>query len=354
MTGDDDDDEQFAMDFTEEDSFESAAEKLNLRPPELRVYLAGPLTNNDDAVKADCVAVRQVVKRLFHSYNYLGARFVVYDPADVTQPGSTHSAEQVYELDHARTTQADLVIFHVNVPSLGVGIESQIAADATVPRVTIARKGTKVSRMFAGIFSPSIADLTYGSVAELETVLSRHMLKIAKHAVKSAAVRRDLLASFGGENLGRTIMRQRILSGISIEQLAALTDIKESWLRRLERDPALMACVSLVQLVRIGHAVNCHPALSATSNLPTLKSHLSALPEHVDASLESLIEFVLSQRSWVPDEQLLGSWQTYTNGLKREEEEAISHRDEGKRAITAEQWGRLLGMSGLFGDINGA
>ena len=67
------------------------------------------------------------------TYDYLGVQFEIYHPGEVTMPGSKHSAENVYVINYEQCVLADLVVFNVTQPSLGVGCESQIASDATVP-----------------------------------------------------------------------------------------------------------------------------------------------------------------------------------------------------------------------------
>ena len=111
-------------------------------PPVLRVYLASPLTNTDPASEEDRRTVREVTRRIMENYDYFGIRTEVYDPSDVTPPGSEHTSEEVYVTDHNRTANADLVVFHVNGPSIGVGMEAQIAAEATVPRVVVSKRDT--------------------------------------------------------------------------------------------------------------------------------------------------------------------------------------------------------------------
>ncbi len=97
-------DEAFSMDF---DGARSLAFNIGdsplLNPPRIRIYAAGPLTNIDEDATNDCLAVRGILKRVFAAYEYQGIRFEVYDPGDVTQPGSQHTAEEVYELNYEQS-----------------------------------------------------------------------------------------------------------------------------------------------------------------------------------------------------------------------------------------------------------
>src|SRR5260370_5605973 len=131
----------FAMDFDPGNSFPfSVPEKPMIEPPVLRIYLASPLTNADSETANDCRMVRSITRRVLEGYDYLGIRFHVYDPAEVTPPGSEHTSEEVYLTDHNRTATADLVVFHVNCPSLGIGMAAQIAAGPTIPRYRVSKQ----------------------------------------------------------------------------------------------------------------------------------------------------------------------------------------------------------------------
>jgi hypothetical protein len=230
-----DDDVGFSMDFDPNCHWSAKAftnrGKTLLNEPIIRVYLAGPLTCVNEIDTQDCNAIRKITKQVLGSYDHQGVRFKVYDPADVTQPGSNHTAEQVYEVDYRNVVDADLVIFHVNRPSLGVGEESQIAATSLVPRVTIKKRGVDVSRMFDGTFTPAIK-IEYGSHAEYEKALSEHLVEIAEHAIKSASQRRPLMEQFEKMQLGRFVFRQRIKNRVRIEDLDRHPDKRvEVWLQ---------------------------------------------------------------------------------------------------------------------------
>ena len=133
-------DEYFVIDFHDD------MEGFN-QMPKIKIYLAGPLTGyDDDTIIRECREIRASIKEILAKFkNKESVYFEIYDPGEKTAPGSGHSPDEVYEIDQAHTTNADLVIFHINVPSLGVGIEAQIAADVTIPRVIISRNGVEVS-----------------------------------------------------------------------------------------------------------------------------------------------------------------------------------------------------------------
>ena len=193
----------FAMDFDGQKHLAFAVEKEApmISPPILNVYLAGPLTNNDKCT--DCC---REVQRLLNVFSVLMSTTVftsnVYDPGDFTSPGTDHTAEDVYELDHERTMTADLVVFHVNVPSLGVGCECQIAADTCSPKVVIAKHGAPLSRMFIGVYSETLATIEYQQARDVESELSRTIADNSRRAVESARNRRPFMQAFAESKLG--------------------------------------------------------------------------------------------------------------------------------------------------------
>ena len=136
------DTDSFAMDFdpSRQWAFNCGDDPL-IDPPVLRVYLASPLTSAEPDTEQDRLMVREVTKRVLEDYDYLGIRFEVYDPGKVTPPGSEHSSEEVYVMDHNRTANADLVVFlsqasgsslgrgHLNQQVGGVGSRGEVSRD---------------------------------------------------------------------------------------------------------------------------------------------------------------------------------------------------------------------------------
>jgi hypothetical protein len=268
----------------------------------MRVYLAGPLTANDPGEAELCRRIRLRAMRVLRS------RFQVYDPAEITPPGTDHTADQVFNEDHTRTSTADLVFFHVNVPSLGVGIESQIAAEATIPRVIAVPKGTKVSRMFDGVFNPTIARIEYTDEADFEQQLVALLPMLIAAVRRSAEKRRPELDSIRNAQIGRAIFGARILLKRTIEELAATTDIRACMLQRLERDDAVAGTLTLVQLKRIAAELGATLAISGRL-VPCLRGPGDEAPEVNTNSLNTLYDFLQNfGDTWVPDEVVFRMW----------------------------------------------
>lgn len=313
----------------------------------INIYSAGPLTNIDPHIEKECQQVRDILKRSFEGYDYEGVTFHIYDPAENTMPGSNHSADDVYAINYEQCVTADLIAYHVTTPSLGVGCESQISADATVPRVVIARAEASVSRMFEGVFSTTIQTIRFENEHDLELQLINHRPQIAKEVLSSAKIRRPLLKDFADLDLGLTIFRQRIIGNVTVADLARQTDCKEEWLQRLERNPILAACCSAMQLNRIANATDCN-LQTLGPNLTTLRPKPDGLEEDQKESLDNLVNYVLAKDRWVEDRRVFRLWNEYVDECQHESMEAVEYREGGSIKVSTEEWRRRDSASGLL------
>lgn len=344
--------DSFAIDFNDDDE-DSLGFVRNggplIDPPLIRVYLAGPLTNNDEGANLECQRIRQVVKDLLHGYDFLGVEFLVYDPADVTPPGTDHSPEEVYSTDFQSTAGAELVVFHVNVPSLGVGMESQISAFATVPRVIICKSGSPVSRMFRGVFAPTLAKIEYENTDDARRHLEAEIPTIAAAAIESAEKRRPITEDLSALELGKRILKQRILSGMTVQELAVETDIREFWILRLEREPGFFATCSFIQFLRICHALKCYASLAMDGRRVNFSSEGEGqLSADQKISLENLAIFVRSREHRVSDDKIIRLWREYVEQREEQQQEAGQLRAAEEPVVSVDEWRRRYDDLGLF------
>lgn len=335
-----DDGEGFAIDFDPGNAlgFNRSANPM-LDPMVLHAYLASPLTNLDEPVKIENEAVRACIRTLFGRYEFQGVQFQVYDPGEVTPPGTKHTDDEVYVMDHHQTSQADFVIFLVLAPSLGVGMEAQIAADCNLPRLVVSKKGTAISRMFRGLFCPTIAWIEYENVADAREQVGRQLPVIASAAVKSAIGRRAQVREFCAEQIGVQVLKSRLVQGISLPQLAEMTDIREGWLQRLEWDPCLAAGLTLIQFHRIANVLRAKASIS-TTGLPTLRAGQSQpeLTRRQLDSLETLVEFVQQGRQSIDDTRVVAIWRDYILQGVGTLQGVAQEPDPDEFTVTVEEW----------------
>ncbi len=316
-----------------------------MKPP-LLVYLAGPLTNVASDLRAEGQAICDATKRIFRAYP--NAHFVVYDPRDHTAPGSTHSADDVYITDHRRAMDADLIVFYMaDAPSYGAGMEAQIAADATVPKVVAHREAGKVSRMLGGLFSPTVAEFTYVDLQSYEQAMNGLLEEIAAATAESAVRRKPAREKIVKANLGRAVFKQRIRRRVKLDDVARLTDIRVRWLQQLERNDMQSCCLTVIQLYRLAEVLDCDLALGAGS--PTLHPSGGPYPRNTEESLDNLVTFVRTELpEWESDAKLFRLWeentaQQLTGCVGRD-----SELKDIDRVISVEDWRNRYNESGLF------
>lgn len=269
----------------------------------LAAYLAGPMTGLHPDAEFAARQIRAISRRV------LAARFNVYDPAEFTAPGSRHTCDDVFLTDHSRVRNSDLVFFHLLSPSLGVGIEAQIAAESTLPRIVAYPSGCSISRMFKGIFCPTIAEIEYSDVGDFESRLSAAFPAILTAAKNSAAARKPILEKIANCNFGIAVFKSRVLLKLSLEEFARRTDIREGMLRRVELDQTAAATLTWIQLTRIAQTLNATILIS--SGMPALQG--PADEPHVDeiqaASLQSLYACLAAKRSHSEaDDSIFAAW----------------------------------------------
>lgn len=118
-----------------------------------QVYISGPLTGLDAAVGKN-------LRKLYETLAAI-ARNVGWDPYVPhlhTDPMTTQamSAHEVYVRDRRAVFGSEAVVAYVGLPSLGVGMELELARVACCPVCLLWEPGQRVSRMVLG--SPGVSE----------------------------------------------------------------------------------------------------------------------------------------------------------------------------------------------------
>lgn len=125
-----------------------------------RVYLSGALTGLEDP---------QALKSFYEALGAVCAQAGIqaYIPHLATDPLKFphFSARDVYDLDRSQVLASDLLIAYIGVPSLGVGMELEIAHQAGIPVLLLAESGVPLSRMARGC-PAVIAEILYSDQEE--------------------------------------------------------------------------------------------------------------------------------------------------------------------------------------------
>lgn len=116
-----------------------------------RVYISGVLTG-----AAEIDRLRNFYEAVARVCTELGLE--PYVPHLVSDPlkNPEFTPREVYELDRGEVARASLVIAYVGLPSLGVGMEIEIAHQSGVPVVLLFETHRRVSRIARG--NPAVVD----------------------------------------------------------------------------------------------------------------------------------------------------------------------------------------------------
>lgn len=296
----------------------------------LTVYLGAPITHVDPGTTAHYREIRRITASVFSEHG-----FEVRDPADWVVHGCDSGSDYIYCLDHRWTMNADIAFFLVDTPSHGVGIEGQIAANSTIPRIVAHRATASVSRMFLGLFNATVASIAYGDAEDFTRRLQAAMPAIVAAVRPSSGRRRPLLGRIASARIGRAILEQRILKRVPIELLAEGTDITTSWLQRLERHDELAASLSVVELLRLIDALDCN--LFIGSGVPTITGERAfrSWPVEIEKSLDNYLEFIVTDEPWKADDKVFRIWE------EAEEDFTAVRKLRGRLpTITVDEWRR--------------
>ncbi|MFH0922724.1 MAG: hypothetical protein V1811_01560 [Candidatus Micrarchaeota archaeon] len=97
---------------------------------------------------------------------------------------SKESPREFYDRTIKTITKCDLLIGEVSSPSLGVGMEFQMAVDHKIPIIALAKEGTDVSIMVLGV--PNLQKLIrYRDVDDLVEKLETELIRLASQAKRA-------------------------------------------------------------------------------------------------------------------------------------------------------------------------
>lgn len=215
-------------------------------PRRLRAYVSGALTGieGDQHLGPYELAARVLRRHGFEAY----LPHLATDP--IRHPDVSPVA--VYETDRARVASADVIVTFLSRPSLGVGMELEIAAEALVPVLTVVRKGDPISRMALGGPARHFGPIRYENVEELEAALERLLPGI----IAELTVR----ASRALPEIGTTIEVLRKSRGMDRRTLADRAGTTEDWIRMLELAEPIVSNPSLALLASVASALEISAA----------------------------------------------------------------------------------------------
>ena len=314
----------------------------NVCKPMLKAYFAESMTG----ISEDLFVSEQAIRVRDAFISLAASRFTVYAPANNTPCGGSFSNEHIYGTNFRRINESDLIVFHQNGPSSGMGMEAEIAAGVMVPAIILRPKGTRPSKMFPGFDLRVIKTIEYSSIDDLRRQLSESLEEIAKTAQKWTPVRRKNWQHLKDANVGHELLSARMLKGVSRVDMVEHTGMPEEFLRRIECFEAGVETLTTSQLSQLCNAYGVTIALTGDAPLSVYRNEIHELPQTLQISLGNLAQFIRQREKYfegISSTRRIHDWKTLT--LWRAYRETYDFGLVGREALedlrTASDWESL-------------
>jgi transcriptional regulator with XRE-family HTH domain len=246
-------------------------------------YFASALTNLTDKQLREIEALDQKVHEILA--NYQSYPILLYRPRLNTSPkfNPEVSARQVYDIDQGRVTTADLIILAALFPSLGAGMELQLALQSCSSIILLVKEGQPLSRMVEGCPARKVI-IRYKNLPDLESklveVLNELLPVLAEFRFSQLEPNKEKLDLELGERI-RLLREQR---GMDQATLARMIGVDSACIQSLESKPEQISNPSLRLLRRIARALGAAESYIISGydvpihqKIPIFNEHLEAL-----------------------------------------------------------------------------
>jgi transcriptional regulator with XRE-family HTH domain len=245
--------------------------------PPIIAYFASALTGLTDAQETEIKCLDEAVDDICR--RYLAYPIALYRPRLNTSPKDNADlpARQVYEIDQERVTTADVVILAAIFPSLGAGMELQLALQSCCSVILIKKKAEKLSRMVLGC-PASLELIEYSNLADLEVRVINALDKLAPTFAEFRFSHPETKSKDEFE-LGKRIAVLRDRRKLTADGLAKIIGVNTAYIEALESKSERIVNPSLRILRRIAKALFTSEAYLTSGQ----QSVGSAFLEHFDA-----------------------------------------------------------------------
>jgi transcriptional regulator with XRE-family HTH domain len=223
--------------------------------PPFTAYFASALTGLSPRQEKEIIALDEKVNEVCKKYNAYSV--ALYRPREYTSPtdNADISPREVYETDRERVTTADLLILASIFPSLGAGMELQLAHQSCSSVILLRKKGQKLSRMVTGCPVP-MEILEYNNLKDLEGKLIKAMNRVLPIIAQARLLHPQPSDNSSAYDLGRRLGQLRKQRNLSPESLAAMVGVDTPYIEALESRPEQVTNPSLRMLRHIARALH--------------------------------------------------------------------------------------------------
>jgi transcriptional regulator with XRE-family HTH domain len=315
--------------------------------PPFTAYFASALTGLSPRQKKEVYALDEKVSDVCKKYSAYSV--ALYRPREYTSPedNAELGPREVYETDRERVVTADLIIFAAIFPSLGAGMELELAHKACSTVILLRKKGQKVSRMVTGCPVPMV-NVEYGSLRDLEVKLVAAMNQVLPIIAQARLLHpQNTLTAY---DLGHRVSQVRKQRNLSTESLAAMVGVDTPYIEALESRPEQVTNPSLRIIRRIAKALHVSDSYLISGYVipihqtdPTFSRHYETLR-------------TLAQDRKMPEDEFERLWKAHVDKYQLEMSVlGVDKRSEvGDLKYWVEQYERLQQKDssgrGLFGE----
>ena len=238
-------------------------------------YFASALTDLTKEQKLEIKALDEKVDDICQKY----ARYPVYlyrpriTPTSPDNPAMLPT--QVYDIDRRHVATADLFILGAIFPSLGAGMEFQIALESCSSVILIKKKGERISRMVLGC-PAQIQIVEYERLEDLDTTVPKAIDVVVESFSKYGSSQEYV--PVGDDTFDSRLRDLREHRGFSLEFVAERVGVSPAYIEALESNTELISNPSLQIIRRLAKAL-----LTSEAYLVSGQASLeSPLLEHSD------------------------------------------------------------------------
>lgn len=220
----------------------------------ISAYFASALTGLSNEQIAEITALDEKVNEICKSYDRY--QVALYRPRTVTSPVDNPdvSPQNVYEIDQERVASADIMFLAALFPSLGAGMELQIALQSCSSIILLKKKQQKLSRMVLGC--PAIKEIVdFDSLIELDTKIVEALNTLLPTVAEFRSANPQLQETANDFELGKRVLELRKKRGFTQERLARMVGVETSYIELLETKSERIINPSLQILRRIAKAL---------------------------------------------------------------------------------------------------
>lgn len=295
-------------------------------------YFASALTGLNDEQYQEVKELDSKVDEICNTYNSYNV--ALYRPIMNTSPKDKPKlpARLVYDTDQERVATADLVILAAIYPSLGAGMELQIALQSCSSIIILKKQGQPLSKMVIGCPARMII-LEYNDLDDLESKLVNAMDELLPILAEFRYTHPQPENESANFRLGERIRQLREQRRYQVEDLARMVGVDTPCIETLEKKSEEISNPSLQLLRRLARAL-----LTTESYLVSGQQNVdSRFIEHSEALMAYAEEVNMSARE--VNQLWSAHYSTHKHDLSLL---GVDNRAEvGDRKYWAEQFGKL-------------